>query len=115
MITNIIKGTNLQTARRLIIYNNPSDVQQLIYRMVRGFTSKEVEVDWIYYLGYEEASIKKALEKTKNVSDLLDRNLDIIGQLERELKANERYRKGKKEEEKIKTSWVNSISSVRIQ
>lgn len=85
MITNIIKGINLNTAEELIIYNNPSDLQQLIYRMIRGFASKDVKVHWIYYKGYEEDSINKILSKTKNVSNLLGRELDIITQLEKEI------------------------------
>lgn len=85
MITNIIKGINLQTALELVVYNNPSDLQQLIYRMIRGFISKEVKIHWIYYKNYEEDSISNILSKTKNVSNLLGRELDIIEQLEKEL------------------------------
>lgn len=94
MITNIIKGINLQTALELVIYNNPSDLQQLIYRMVRGFISKEVKIHWIYYKGYEEDSISNILSKTRNVSNLLGRELDIIKQLEEELNPKVKYTQG---------------------
>lgn len=86
MITNIIKGTNLDTAQHVIIYDTPPDVQQLIFRAIRGIKSKTIEVDWIYYPQEEQGQIEDALEKTKNVADLLGREVDIIPQLEAELR-----------------------------
>lgn len=85
MITNITRGSNLGTAENMIIYDTPPDICQYIARSVRGFVSKEITLDWIYYPTYDEDTMVASLRSVIAASELTDRSLDIIQHLGIEL------------------------------
>ena len=78
MITSISEGSNLNSTDHVIIYQNPSEVIQYVARAVRGFKSKEITLDWIYYPELEMESFMKNIENAINVSVGSNRRIELL-------------------------------------
>lgn len=86
MVTSCYDGSNLNSAHHLIVYEQPPEINQYIYRAVRGFKSKEIEVDWIYYPQYEIENLIKAYEQAIQNSESLGRSTDLAENIKQEVK-----------------------------
>ena len=84
-LTNIEKGSNLDAASNIIVYDAPADVLQYIFRGIRGAKSKTIQLDWIYYPYYDNNSMINTLLQIKNTMDLLNRENDLYELLKQEL------------------------------
>lgn len=119
MLTNLIKGSNLETSNHIIVYDTPSDMQQLIFRAIRGIQSKTIRVDWMYYPEEEMNTLKKVLIHANNVSTLLEREIDLISQVEAEIGYTRSYKEAlqaqkenEEREEKKRWSLENGVQTL---
>lgn len=78
MITSISEGSNLNSTDHVVVYQNPSDVIQYVARAARGFVSKEITLDWIYYPALEMESFMKNIETAINVSIGAERYVELL-------------------------------------
>lgn len=78
MITSISEGSNLNSTKHVVIFQNPNDVMQYIARAARGFSEKEITLDWIYYPNLEKESLMKNIRSAIDVSIGADRNVEIL-------------------------------------
>lgn len=86
MITSIDRGSNLSSASHIIIYDTPPDTLQFVARAIRGFNSKEITLDWIYYPEYERDKMLAMYEMIITISEMTDRDIGVLPFLESELK-----------------------------
>lgn len=78
MITSIEEGSNLNSTKHVVIFQNPSDVMQYIARAARGFEAKDLTLDWIYYPKYEKESFIKNIESAIDVSIGAERHVEVL-------------------------------------
>lgn len=86
MITNIIKGINLDSASDIITLSIPSDLPQFIARATRGYKKGEINLYIIYYPTHESATLRACLDMIKMNDNTLDRGYTkLITAFENEL------------------------------
>ena len=59
IITNDEKGTNLGSAKHMIVYGYPDSMPQLIPRIIRGFSDVSITIDVLHYYCFEEVTLYK--------------------------------------------------------
>lgn len=85
LLTNIERAGNLGSAGSIIIYDTPADILQYIARATRGYKSKTVTLDWIYYPEREMELMMNAAERTLNNLKLTGRTHALTEPLLKEL------------------------------
>lgn len=77
LVTSSYKGNNLNSANHIIVYETPPDIGQYIARVARGYDSKTIFLDWIYYPALEQESLYKALISCIDNAVLTERDFTL--------------------------------------
>ncbi len=77
-LINIKKGSNLGSAKHIIVYDTPADMLQYVARATRGFNSKTISFSMIYYPAYEQETMFNHLAMISTVNNIGERQTELI-------------------------------------